>query len=245
MEHYIDIFQAVLPSLLEGFWRTLGISLAGILGGSLIGFLLGLVRGQHIRYFTPLIGGYLHLLRGTPFLVQLYVVYFVLPNTGISLLMWDSLTAVLLCLAIYTSSYVTEIVSGAIRAIPRGQWEGAFAIGMRRGQTLWHIILPQSVMLILPSLGSVYVNLIKATSIVSVVGISELTRQGEINILRFPGDILFIYAIVAMIYFCYCFPVLKLVDWLEKNAGRQRAARKRPSPTPGGSAPLNEPNVKA
>ncbi|SEB73984.1 polar amino acid transport system permease protein [Nitratireductor aquibiodomus] len=245
MQHYIDVFHAVLPALLNGFWQTLGISLAGIIGGSAIGFVLGLVRGQRVPYLTPLIGGYLHLLRGTPFLVQLYVVYFVLPNTGFALLMWDSLTAALVSLAIYTSSYVTEIVSGAIRAIPRGQWEGAFAIGMRRGQTLRHIILPQSIMLILPSLGGVYVNLIKATSIVSVVGISELTRQGEISILRFPSDILFIYGIVALIYFCYCFPVLKLVDWLEKNAGKPRMGKQRSSSTTDGTIPPDKQNVRA
>lgn len=220
IEHYTEVFRSVLPFLLTGFVETLRISLLGVAGGSVLGFALGLIRGQNFRYFTPLIGGYLHLLRGTPFLVQLYVIYFVLPGTGISWLMWDSMTAALLSLSIYTSSYVTEIVSSAIRAVPRGQWEGAFAVGLRRTQTLRHIILPQAVTLILPSLGGVYVNLIKATSIVSVVGISELTRQGENSILRFPSDILFIYGIVAFIYFCYCFPVLKFVDWLENRAHR-------------------------
>ena len=129
-------------------------------------------------------------------------------------------TAATIGLGIYTSSYVTEIVSGAIRAIPRGQWEAAFALGFTRLKALRLIIMPQSVGLILPSLGGVYVTLIKATSIVSVVGIVELLRQAEIQIIRFPGDILYIYALAGALYFSFCFPVLMLVERLEKRAAR-------------------------
>lgn len=217
-QHHIDVFYAVMPFLLQGFVETLRLSLVGVLWGSVLGGILGIVRGQHIAGFSQLIGAYIHILRGTPFLVQLYIAYFVLPNTNISWLMWDSQTAGFVSLGIYTSSYVTEIVSAAIRAIPRGQWEASFALGFNRMRSLRHVILPQSIGLIMPSLGGVYVNLIKATSIVSVVGISELTRQGEISILRFPADILYIYLLVALLYFSFCFPVLMIVDWLERRS---------------------------
>ncbi|HEV2506975.1 MAG TPA: amino acid ABC transporter permease [Mesorhizobium sp.] len=220
MSHSVDIFLAVLPALFSGFIETLKLALAGIVWGSILGVGLGTLRGQYVRIATPIIGGYLHILRGTPFLVQLYIIYFVLPNTGWPLLQFDSSTAATIGLGIYTSSYVTEIVSGAIRAIPRGQWEAAFALGFTRLKTLRLIILPQSVGLMLPSLGGVYVTLIKATSIVSVVGIAELMRQAEIQIVRFPGDILFIYAIAGALYFAFCFPVLILVGRLEKRATR-------------------------
>ncbi|MCG8272643.1 amino acid ABC transporter permease [Aquamicrobium sp. NLF2-7] len=216
-QHHIDVFFSVMPFLLQGFAETLKLSLVGVLWGSVLGALLGIIRGQQIAFFSPLIGAYIHILRGTPFLVQLYIAYFVLPNTGLAWLMWDSQTAAFASLGIYTSSYVTEIVSAAIRAIPRGQWEASFAVGFTRMQSLRHVILPQSVGLIMPSLGGVYVNLIKATSIVSVVGIAELTRQGEISILRFPADILYIYLLVALLYFAFCFPVLMTVDWLERR----------------------------
>lgn len=213
----LQVVTSVLPALMTGFVETLKISAVGIVAGSVIGLFLGIVRGQHIRYASPAIGLYLHVLRGTPFLVQLYIAYFVLPSTGIDLLKWNSTTAALVALSIYTSSYVTEIVSGGIRAVPIGQWEGALASAMSRWQSLRYVILPQALKLILPSLAGVYVNLIKATSIVSVVGITELTRQGEISILRYPADVLLIYGIVAAIYFCYCFPALKVVEWLERR----------------------------
>jgi polar amino acid transport system permease protein len=222
MSHYIDVFQSVWPSLFAGFLETLKLALVGILWGSCLGMVLGTLRGQNVRFASPLIGGYLHLLRGTPFLVQLYIIYFVLPKTGWAFFQFDSWTAASLGLGIYTSSYVTEIVSGAIRAIPRGQWEAAFSLGFDRIKTLRLIILPQSVGLILPSLGGVYVTLIKATSIVSVVGISELMRQSEIQIIRFPGDILYIYALAGALYFAFCFPVLVLVERLERRATRGR-----------------------
>lgn len=219
--HHIDVFFAVMPFLLQGFVETLRLSLAGVAWGSVLGAMLGIIRGQQMRGLSGLIGIYLHILRGTPFLVQLYVAYFVLPNTSISWLMWDSQTAAFVSLGIYTSSYVTEIVSAAIRAIPRGQWEASFSLGLTRPQSLRHIVLPQSVGLILPSLGGIYVNLIKATSIVSVVGIAELTREGEVSILRFPADILYIYLLVAVLYFTFCFPVLMIVDRLERRSSRK------------------------
>ncbi|PSJ63111.1 amino acid ABC transporter permease [Pseudaminobacter soli (ex Li et al. 2025)] len=225
LAHYWKIAAAVMPALLKGFVETLKLALVGILWGSFLGGTLGILRGQHIRVATPLIGAYLHLLRGTPFLVQLYVIYFVLPNTGYSWLQWDSQTAAFVSLGIYTSSYVTEIVSGAIRAIPRGQWEGAFALGFNRLKTLRLIILPQSIGLILPALGGVYVTLIKATSIVSVVGIVELMRQADISIVRFPGDILYIYFLAGALYFAFCFPVLMIVGRLEERSKNGRMVR--------------------
>lgn len=225
MNHYVEVFLSVWPALLAGFYETLKLALVGIIWGSILGTCLGVLRGQNIKIATPLIGGYLHVLRGTPFLVQLYIIYFVLPNSGWKFLQFSSWTAASLGLGIYTSSYVTEIVSGAIRAIPRGQWEAAFALGFSRLKMLRLIILPQSVGLILPSLGGVYVTLIKATSIVSVVGIVELMRQSEIQIIRFPGDILYIYALAGVLYFAFCFPVLMLVDRLEKRSAKGRQVR--------------------
>ncbi|SDN40915.1 amino acid ABC transporter permease [Ensifer sp. YR511] len=225
MSHPVTVLVSVWPALISGFIETLQLALAGVAWGSILGTTLGIVRGQSVRFATPLIGAYLHLLRGTPFLVQLYVIYFVLPNTGWWIFQFDSWTAASIGLGIYTSSYVTEIVSGAIRAIPRGQWEAAFSLGFDRVKTLRLIVLPQSVGLILPSLGGLYVTLIKATSIVSVVGIVELMRQSEIQIVRFPGDILYIYTLAGTLYFSFCFPVLMLVDRLEKRATRGQRVR--------------------
>jgi polar amino acid transport system permease protein len=222
LERYWSITSSLLPFLWKGFLETLYVSLVAIAAGSLIGAVIGLVRSQRVPLLTGLFGLYIHALRGTPFLVQLYVFYFVLPNTGVSWLSWDSRTAAFVALSVYTSSYVAEIVKAAIEAVPRGQSEAATALGMNRLQRLWHILIPQALKLTVPPMSGVYVMIIKSTAILSVVGISELTRQGEVSILRFPRDVLFIYGLIAFIYFLYCYPVLRFARWAERRVGAAR-----------------------
>ncbi|MEZ0168470.1 amino acid ABC transporter permease [Microvirga sp. TS319] len=221
-ERYWSITLSLLPFLWKGFLETLSVSLVAIVAGSLIGALIGLVRSQRVPVLTGLFGLYIHILRGTPFLVQLYVFYFVLPNTGLSWLSWDSRTAAFVSLSVYTSSYVAEIVKGAVEAVPRGQSEAATALGMTRLQRLWYVVIPQALKLTVPPMSGVYVMIIKSTAILSVVGISELTRQGEVSILRFPRDVLFIYGLIAFIYFLYCYPVLRFARWAERRVGAAR-----------------------
>ena len=225
MERYLLIAQSLAPFLWKGFIETVTVSLVGILAGSLIGFLVGVVRSQRVPILTPLFGLYIHLLRGTPFLVQLYLFYFVLPNTGVEWLKWESRTAAFVALSIYTSSYVAEIVMSAIEAVPRGQSEAATALGRPRFGRLWHVVRPRGGKLPSPSMSGVYVMIIKSTAILSVIGISELTRQGELAILRFPRDILFIYGLIAAVYFAYCYPVLRFARWAEQRIGAARVAR--------------------
>lgn len=219
MEHYWSITVALMPFLWQGFLQTLLISFVSIIAGSLLGFAIGVIRSQRIPVLNQMLGLYIHALRGTPFLVQLYLFYFVLPNTGISWLSWNSLTAAIVALSVYTSSYVAEIVRGAIEAVPHGQSEAATALGMTRVQRLWHVVLPQALKLTVPPMSGVYVMIIKSTAILSVIGISELTRQGEIAILRHPRDVLFIYGLIAAIYFVYCYPVLRFARWAERRVG--------------------------
>ncbi len=119
LDSYLSTAGVVLPFLLKGFWETLKISFVAIIAGSLLGFVIGVIRSYRIRGVHQLLGLYIHILRGTPFLVQLYIFYFVLPSSGIELLHWDSGTAAFVSLSVYTSCYVAEIVMGAIQAVPR------------------------------------------------------------------------------------------------------------------------------
>lgn len=216
-EYYLKLTLSVLPYLWQGFLETFVVSLVAITAGSIIGSVIGIIRSYQIAFVAKILGAYVHALRGTPFLVQLYIFYFMLPNTGIEWLRWDSQTAAFVALSLYTSSYVAEIVKGAIEAVPRGQWEAAKAVGMSQMQRLWHVILPQAMKLTIAPMSSVYVIIIKSTAILSVIGIAELTRQGEVTILRYPRDILFIYGLIAAVYFVYCYPILRFSKWAEKR----------------------------
>jgi len=217
-----DVFISTLPFLIEGLWVTFHISLLTIFFGSLLGALIGMLRTLNYAVLNYPLGAYIHVLRGTPFLIHLYFVYFMLPQTGISWLQLDAYPAAVIALSLYTSTYVAEIVRGAIQAVPRGQAEAARSTGMTGLQAMWYVILPQALKLMIPPMGGVYVIVIKGTSIVSVIGISELVRAGENATQRHPRELLFIYGTVALMYFAYCYPVLRLARWAETKYGGVR-----------------------
>jgi len=215
----IDIIKSTLPFLFAGLWMTIKISLVTILCGSLLGFFIGMLRKVGGKLISITLGIYVHALRGTPFLVHLYVIYFMLPTTGISWLQLEAFSAAVIALSLYTSTYVAEIVRGAVDAVPAGQSEAARSTGMTGIQTMWYVVLPQALKLMIPPMGGIYVIIIKGTSIVSVIGIAELVRAGEHATLRHPKELMLIYGMTALMYFAYCYPVLRLARWAETKYG--------------------------
>ena len=217
-----DVMSATFPFLLDGLWMTFKISLITILCGSLLGCVVGILRTVGGRLVSATLGLYIHALRGTPFLVHLYVIYFVLPATGISWLQLEAFPAAVIALSLYTSTYVSEIVRAAIEAVPRGQSEAARSTGMTAIQCMWHVVLPQAVKMMIPPMGGIYVIIIKGTSIVSVIGIAELVRAGEHATQRHPRELMVIYGMTALMYFAYCYPVLRIARWAETKFGSVR-----------------------
>jgi polar amino acid transport system permease protein len=218
----IDVIVLTMPFLLAGLWMTVKISLVTIIFGSALGCVVGMLRTVGSWPVSAALGLYIHALRGTPFLVHLYVIYFVLPSTGISWLMLEAFPAAVIALSLYTSTYVAEIVRGAIQAVPPGQAEAARSTGMTALQSMWYVVLPQAVKLMIPPMGGVYVIIIKGTSIVSVIGIAELVRAGEHATQRHPRELMVIYGMTALMYFAYCYPVLRIARWAETKFGSVR-----------------------
>ena len=218
----IDIISSTLPFLFAGLWMTIKISLVTILCGSLLGFIIGMLRTVGGKPMSMILGIYIHALRGTPFLVHLYLIYFMLPATGISWLQLEAFPAAVIALSLYTSTYVAEIVRAAVDAVPAGQSEAARSTGMTGLQSMWYVVLPQALKLMIPPMGGIYVIIIKGTSIVSVIGIAELVRAGEHATLRHPKELMLIYGMTALMYFAYCYPVLRLARWAETKYGGVR-----------------------
>ena len=218
----LDVIISTFPFLLEGLWMTFQISLITIFFGSLLGIVVGMLRTLDYAVITYPLGAYIHVLRGTPFLIHLYFVYFMLPATGISWLQLEAFPAAVIALSLYTSTYVAEIVRGAIEAVPRGQSEAARSTGMTALQCMWYVVLPQAVKMMIPPMGGVYVIIIKGTSIVSVIGIAELVRAGEHATQRHPRELMVIYGMTALMYFAYCYPVLRIARWAETKFGSIR-----------------------
>ncbi|MCH8183001.1 MAG: amino acid ABC transporter permease [Proteobacteria bacterium] len=217
-----DVIVSTMPFLLAGLWITVKISLLTIIAGSLLGVVVGMLRTLNYALINYPLGAYIHVLRGTPFLIHLYFIYFMLPATGIALLQFEAFPAAVIALSLYTSTYVAEIVRAAIQAVPRGQTEAARSTGMTTLQCMWHVVLPQAVKMMIPPMGGVYVIIIKGTSIVSVIGISELVRAGEHATQRHPRELMLIYGMTALLYFAYCYPVLRVARWAETKFGSVR-----------------------
>ncbi|MCG8358078.1 MAG: amino acid ABC transporter permease [Kiloniellales bacterium] len=213
VEAWIDI----LSVLSSGLMTTIQLSLVTLLVGTVFGLALGLVRALNVTHLAKAVGVFVHLIRGTPFLVQLFIVYFVLPRTGLTFFQMSPYVAGVLALSVYTTAYAAEIARAGFEAVPQGQLDAAKALGMSLPQRLLLVVFPQALRLMIPPAGGLYVVIVKSTSILSVVGLTELVRTGEVLALRLPQDMPLIYLCVAGCYFVFCFPMLTLIRRAEKR----------------------------
>ena len=212
LEQLLGMLQ-FYPVLLKGLGMTLAISLIGIVVGGLAGFLLGIGRASRIKSLSFAIGVYTDLFRGTPVLVQLFAVFFLLPEVGIEL---DSFAAGAITLTNIAACFISEIVASGIRAVPRGQLEAAASAGLTRFQQMRLIVLPQATRMVIPSLVGQFVLLVKDSSVVSAIGLLDLTRSGWIMVQSIPNGLL-AFALIGLGYFAICYPMLYLSRRLEKR----------------------------
>jgi polar amino acid transport system permease protein len=207
------------PLAARGLGMTVAVSLIGLVAGSLIGFAMGMARSSRYRPARLVIGVWVDLIRGTPFLVQIFLIFFILPEFGIELEAFD---AGVIALSNLAACFICEIVAAGIGAVPRGQIEAALASGLSRWDQMRHVVLPQAMRIILPSLVSQYVLLIKDSSVVSAIGLTDLTRVGWLVVQRVPNGLL-VFAIVGVGYFIVCYPLIALARRLERRMGAAHA----------------------
>jgi len=150
-------------------------------------------------------------IRVTPFVVQIFIVFFILPEWGIQL---DAFPAAVLALTLLGTAFICEIVAGGVKAVPKGQWEAAASSGLSIFQQLRFVIVPQAMQTILPPLVGQYVLLIKDSSVVSVIGVTELTRVGWLTVVRIPEGLMG-FTLVGMLYFSIAYPLIRLANALE------------------------------
>ncbi len=200
------------PVLLKGIGVTLALSFIGIVAGTFFGFLMGIGRASSHKVLALVIGAYTDIFRGTPVLVQVFVVFFILPEAGIEL---DSFNAGALALSNITACFISEIVASGIKAIPVGQVEAAASAGLTRFQQLRLIVIPQATRMIIPSLVGQFVLLVKDSSVVSAIGLLDLTRSGWVIVQSVPNGML-VFSVVGLGYFLICYPLLHLSRRLEQ-----------------------------
>ena len=213
MAFYFGRLVEIFPFFLKGLSMTVQVAFISLVTCTSIGLVLGIFRAGKNILIKRLIGVYVSFVRGTPFVVQIFIIFFILPEWGIQL---EAFQAALLAMAIMGSAFICEIVAGGIDSIPRGQWEAASSSGLSLFQQLRFVIVPQSMKVILPPLVGQYVLLIKDTSVISVIGVMELTRVGWLTVVRIPEGLM-VFSLVGALYFVISYPLILLSNYLEKR----------------------------
>ncbi len=203
-----------MPLLLTGAAVTVQITALSVLLGIIIGLFVGIARISTYRVIHLIAAVYVDFLRGTPLLVQIFLVYFALPVvTGQRI---DPFVAAIAACSINSSAYVAEIFRAGIQSIDAGQMEAGRSLGMSWIQTMRYIIVPQAARRVIPPLGNEFIALLKDSSLVSVIGFEELTRRGQLIIARTYAS-LEIWLCVAIIYLVMTVSISRLVAWLERR----------------------------
>lgn len=208
----------VLPQLLKGAAVTLQITLVTAVLALVLSFVVAFARAapwKPVRWITT---AYVEVLRGTSAIVQLFYLFFILPAFGISL---GPMTTAVVGLAMNMSAYGSEVVRAGLASVPLGQHEGAKALGLTRVQAYRLVVIPQALVLMMPSFGNLLIELIKATSLVSLITLTELTFSGRQMVVT-TGRSMEVWGLVLVLYFAMAYPLTWLVRLAEKRAERVR-----------------------
>lgn len=208
----------ILGFLLAATRWTLLLSVIAFAGGAIGALLLLLLRYGRPKFGTWFLKVYVEVLQGTPLLLQLFMVFFGLPMLGIDV---SPLLAAGVALTLYASAFLAEIWRGCVDAIGRGQWDAGAALGMTFVQRMRLIILPQALKIAVPPTVGFLVQLVKSTALASIVGFNELTKAGQI-VTNATFQPVVVYGLVALIYFCLCFPLTYCARMLERKLNTSR-----------------------
>jgi polar amino acid transport system permease protein len=209
-----------LPFLLGGLLITLALTALGMLLALVVAFTAGMSRMSHRRLLRWPAGAFIEIFRGTSMLVQLFWLFFALPFFGIQLVPF---AAAVLALGLNEGAYGAEIVRGAINSLPRGQSEAAVALSMSPYQRMRRVILPQAIPQMIPSFGNVLIDLLKNTSLVSLVTVSDLTFRAQM-VRSTTGATAAVFASILVFYFVVSYLLSLGRGWLERRITPTRTA---------------------
>ena len=214
MEFDFALVTQCLPLLIKGAGLTLQITALAVGIGLVLGLILGMAQlSRHWILHMPA-KIYVDFIRGTPLLIQVFIIYFALPNIlGTRI---DPFVAAVTACSMNSGAYIAEIFRGGIQSISQGQMRAGLSLGMTYGQTMRYIILPQAFKRIIPPLGNEFIAMLKDSSLVSVIGFEELTRSGQLVIAETYATIE-IWTCVALIYLILTLSISQLVRLLERR----------------------------
>jgi len=208
----------ILPQLLKGAAVTLEITAMTAVVGAILSFVIAFARMSGNRFLSGAARVYIEILRGTSALVQLFYLFYILPAFGITM---GPMTTAVMGLGLNMSAYGAEVVRAGIQSVDEAQYEAGAALGLTRFQVMRLIVVPQAVLVMLPSLGNLLIELIKATSLVSLITLTELTFSGRQMVVT-TGRTFEVWGLVLLIYFCMAYPLTFAVRAAENRAARFR-----------------------
>ncbi|HEX7022135.1 MAG TPA: ectoine/hydroxyectoine ABC transporter permease subunit EhuC [Trueperaceae bacterium] len=206
-----------LPALLGGAWVTLKLALMSTVVGGVLAFAAGIGKLSRFWLARLLSVVYVEVFRGTSLLVQMFWLFFALPLLGVRL---DPVVAGVLALGLNIGAYGAEVVRGAILSVRRGQYEAAVALNFSRTYTLWHIVLPQALVEMMPPFGNLVVQNLKDTALVSLITLSDLTFRAQ-NLRNLTLESVPIYTSTLVIYFVMALLFIAVMRWLENVISRR------------------------
>lgn len=210
-----DPYLEILKFIPDGVLATFKVTIFSIVLSVCIGLLAGLGRISRITFINRLATVYVEVVRGIPLLVQLFYIYYALGK----LVQVPRLTSAVIAMAFCYGAYMGEIFRAGILAIPRGQMEAALALGLSRGQAMWRVIIPQTIKVILPPIGNEFIALLKDSSLVSILAVSDLLRRGReyasTSFMYFES-----YTMVALVYLIITLFLSRIVGIMEERLSR-------------------------
>jgi polar amino acid transport system permease protein len=219
MAKFLADAREFLPILLQGVWLTIVVTVGSLVLSTLLGMVWALMRVSRQRILQRISAGIVNAIRGIPILVQLFYIYFVMPQLGLTL---TALQAAIIGLGIAYSAYQAENFRAGIEAIDKGQIEASESLGMGWALMMRRVVLPQAVKIILPPYGNIMIMMLKDSSQASTITVAELTMEGQL-IASSTFKYTSILSMVAVLYLVMSVPLIVFVGWLER---RMQQARK-------------------
>ncbi len=213
MDFNLEVFIDGIPYLLKGAVMTLRLTLISVSIGIILGLILSLGRVSKNPIFRYPTGLYIEIIRGTPLLMQLLIIYYALPSIGLNL---PAVTAAITGLSLNSAAYVGEIFRGGIQSIEKGQMEAARSLGMAYFQAMRYIILPQAFRRILPPLTNEFASMLKESSLASTLAVTELLRSGR-ELVAWKANVFSPFIGVTLFYLIMTIPLTRLSSYLEKR----------------------------
>ena len=210
---FLDSFW---PIVLGGLTGTIPLAVASFAIGLVIALGVALMRLSKHRVVSGIARAYVSVIRGTPLLVQLFVIFYGMPSIGIVLDPWPS---AIIAFSLNVGGYGAEVIRAAILSVPKGQWEAGYTIGMSNGTALRRIILPQAARVSVPPLSNTFISLVKDTSLASLILVTELFRVSQ-EIAAFTQDFMLLYLEAALIYWLFCLVLSAGQSRIEKRLDR-------------------------